>query len=158
MPGDPIDPTSCTISTPSNVPTDFAPVFTARLGFNHGGIKGCQEGDVEGGLLRFAVAAAYKLDFNNFTVVPKHAEVAARYSNVPTPSDVEERDQEILGALNYYFEQHSYMLDARWWRHHPQRRRDRDGPPDPRTGPAGFLTPGIDREAGRILVIGRRGR
>ncbi len=169
LPGDPIDPATCTIGAPSNVPADYDPVFTARVGYNHGGIKGYQEGDVEGGPLRFAVAAAYKLDFNNFTknaddaaalghavsldallkvagfalsgavavvgvadanpdtdaelgffadagyfVVPKHLELAARYGNVPTPSNFEERDQEILGALNYYVEQHNFklMLDS----------------------------------------------
>lgn len=165
MPGDPIDPATCTITPPTNVPSDFDPVFTARVGYNHGGIKGYQEGDVEGGDLRFAVAAAYKLDFNNFTknaddaaalghalsldgilkvagfalsgalavvgvadanpdtdaelgffadagyfVVPKHLEVAARYGNLPTPTNFDERDQEILGALNYYFEQHNFKL------------------------------------------------
>ncbi len=165
MPGDPIDPATCTIAAPTNVPADYDPVFTARLGFNHGGIKGYQEGDVEGGPLRFAVAAAYKLDLNNFTknaddaaalghaasldallkvegfalsgalaivgvadgnpdtdaelgffadagyfVIAKHGELAARYASIPTPTNVDERDQEILGALNYYFEQHSYKL------------------------------------------------
>ena len=165
MPGDPIDPATCTIGAPSNVPADYDPVFTARVGWNHGGIKGYQEGDVEGGPLRFAVAAAYKLDFNNFTknaddaaalghalsldgllkvagfalsgalavvgvadadpdtdaelgffadagyfVVPKHLELAARYGNVPTPTNVDERDQEILGAVNYHLEQHSFKL------------------------------------------------
>ena len=63
---DPADPEGCVISTPTNVPADYDPMLLARVGFNHGGIKGYSEGDVEGGHLRFAVAGAYKLDFNNF--------------------------------------------------------------------------------------------
>jgi hypothetical protein len=45
-----------------------------------------------------------------YFVVPKHLEVAARYGNVPTPTNFDERDQEILGALNYYFEQPNFKL------------------------------------------------
>jgi hypothetical protein len=171
---DPADATTCTPSTPSNVPSDFDPVVTARVGYNLGGIKGYQEGDVEGGGFRLAAGLGYKLDLNNFAknaddavalghavsadilikvegfsvggalalvtvadadpdtdaelaffadagyfVVPARLEVAARYASAPTPSNLEETDQELLGALNYYFEQHSFklMLDAGVIRH-----------------------------------------
>jgi hypothetical protein len=63
---DPMDATTCTPTTPTNVPSDYDPTLVARLGFNHGGIKGYNEGDVEGGPLRFAAGASYKLDLNNF--------------------------------------------------------------------------------------------
>jgi hypothetical protein len=57
---DPGDPEGCKVSLPSNVPADLQPEVVARLGFNHGGIKGYSELDLEGGPLRFAVAAAYR--------------------------------------------------------------------------------------------------
>jgi hypothetical protein len=63
---DPADPEGCAVSTPTNVPADYDPMLLARVDFNHGGIKGYSEGDVEGGPLRFAVAGAYKLDLDNF--------------------------------------------------------------------------------------------
>jgi hypothetical protein len=39
------------------VPEDFGPVLVARVGYNHNKIKGYSEADLEGGPLRFAVAA-----------------------------------------------------------------------------------------------------
>lgn len=61
---DPADITTCTITpgTPSNVPADFGPMLVARVGFNRGGIKGYSDGDLEGGPLRFAVGASYKVN------------------------------------------------------------------------------------------------
>jgi hypothetical protein len=59
------DITTCTPTTPSNVPTDFGPVVVARVGWNQGGIKGYSEGDVEGGPLRLAVGASYKADLQD---------------------------------------------------------------------------------------------
>src|SRR5262249_34250536 len=46
---DPTDVTTCTVkpTNPTNVPTDFGPMLVARVGFNHGGIKGYSEGDLE---------------------------------------------------------------------------------------------------------------
>lgn len=58
----PTDPPECTTSLPTNVPGDWGPALVARLGWNHGGIKGYSEGDLEGGPLRFAAAVSYKLD------------------------------------------------------------------------------------------------
>lgn len=63
---DPADASSCEVSSPSNVPDDFDPLFVARVGFNHGGIKGYSAADLEGGPLRVAVGASYIADFNNF--------------------------------------------------------------------------------------------
>jgi hypothetical protein len=61
---DPMDASTCTPSTPTNVPVDFDPELVARVGFNTGGIKGYSEGDLEGGPLRLGVAAGYRLNFN----------------------------------------------------------------------------------------------
>jgi Phosphate-selective porin O and P len=56
-----------TTSRPGNVPTDFGPTLVARLGWNLGKIKGYSEGDLEGGPLRLAIGASYKVDLANFT-------------------------------------------------------------------------------------------
>jgi phosphate-selective porin OprO and OprP len=53
----------CTLPAFSTVPGDMSPAAVARVGWNHGGIKGYSEGDLEGGPLRFAVGLAYKIDF-----------------------------------------------------------------------------------------------
>jgi hypothetical protein len=42
----------------TNVPDRFRPTIVARLGYNHGGIRGYSEADLEGGGLRFAVGAS----------------------------------------------------------------------------------------------------
>jgi phosphate-selective porin OprO/OprP len=63
---DPADASTCTPSTPTNVPADFDPELVARVGFNTGGIKGYSEGDLEGGPFRLGVAASYRLNFNQF--------------------------------------------------------------------------------------------
>lgn len=62
---DPTDITTCTPTAPSNVPADLGPMLVARVGWNHGGIKGYNEGDLEGGPLRVAVAAGYKVDLRD---------------------------------------------------------------------------------------------
>jgi hypothetical protein len=46
-----------TKSSLTNVPTEFNPAIVARAGYNYGGIKGYSEADLEGGDLRFSVAA-----------------------------------------------------------------------------------------------------
>lgn len=66
-----VDPNTCTAGLPSNVPTDFLPEVVARLGFNHGGIKGYSELDLEGGPLRAAAGVSFRsrlndLDDDNF--------------------------------------------------------------------------------------------
>lgn len=48
----------------SNVPGEFHPLAVARVGYNYGGIKGYSEADLEGGPLRFGVAAASLADFD----------------------------------------------------------------------------------------------
>jgi hypothetical protein len=63
---DPTDTATCTVGPPTNVPTDFVPEAVARVGWNHGGIKGYSELDLEGGPLRVAVGAAYKLRMGDF--------------------------------------------------------------------------------------------
>jgi phosphate-selective porin OprO/OprP len=56
-------PLTCTLPAFSTVPADMSPAAVARVGWNHGGIKGYSEGDLEGGPLRFAVGLGYKIDF-----------------------------------------------------------------------------------------------
>jgi hypothetical protein len=63
---DPADASTCKAGLPSNVPTDFLPELVARVGWNHGGIKGYSELDLEGGPLRFGAAAAYRIRFMDF--------------------------------------------------------------------------------------------
>jgi hypothetical protein len=62
----------CTTPAPSNFPTDFSPALVARAGWNTGGIKGYSEGDLEGGPMRLAVGAAYKIDLADFDADPSH--------------------------------------------------------------------------------------
>jgi hypothetical protein len=64
---DPADITTCEVTPglPSNVPTDFGPLLVARVGFNKGGIKGYTDSDLEGGPLRFAVAASYAVNLGD---------------------------------------------------------------------------------------------
>jgi phosphate-selective porin OprO/OprP len=49
----------------NNVPDQFRPQVVARLGYNHGGIKGYSEGDLSGGPLRFAIAASSIYNFDS---------------------------------------------------------------------------------------------
>lgn len=51
---------------PTNFPDDFAPAIVARAGWNSKDSDGYREGDLEGGPLRYAIAAAYKIDLGNF--------------------------------------------------------------------------------------------
>jgi hypothetical protein len=62
---DVMDITTCTPTQPSNVPADLGPMAVARVGWNQGDIKGYAEGDLDGGPLRFAVAAGYKVDLRD---------------------------------------------------------------------------------------------
>lgn len=71
---------TCRNSTPSNFPTDFRPALVGRIGWNHGKIKGYSEGDLEGGPLRLAVGASYKVDLANFKQ-GDHSSVAAAFSH-----------------------------------------------------------------------------
>ena len=45
-------------------PDDFKPTAIVRLGYNHNGIKGYSEADLEGGPLRFSVGAGANIDLN----------------------------------------------------------------------------------------------
>jgi hypothetical protein len=58
---------TCTVSRPSNFPTDFGPTAVARVGFNSAKLKGYSEGDLEGGPMRYGVGLSYKVDLANFT-------------------------------------------------------------------------------------------
>ncbi len=53
---------TCAGGTPGSAPADWQPALVLRVGWNSGKIKGYSEGDLEGGPLRFAVAASYKVD------------------------------------------------------------------------------------------------
>ncbi|MFT5430054.1 MAG: hypothetical protein ACI9OJ_000727 [Myxococcota bacterium] len=48
----------------TNVPRRFLPALVARVGFNHGGIKGYTEPDLKGGPLRFAIGASTVANFD----------------------------------------------------------------------------------------------
>jgi hypothetical protein len=67
---DPSDPEGCAVGAPTNVPADWDPALIARVGFNHGGIKGYSEADLEGGPLRFAAGVGYRVNLNNFQKDP----------------------------------------------------------------------------------------
>jgi hypothetical protein len=56
----------CVVSRPTTVPADFGPTIVARAGWNSEKSKGYTESDLEGGPLRYAVGAAYKVDLANF--------------------------------------------------------------------------------------------
>lgn len=49
-------------TTLTNVPAEFKPALVARAGYNHGPLKGYSEADLEGGPLRFGVAASVWLE------------------------------------------------------------------------------------------------
>tara|TARA_B100000029_G_scaffold426168_1_gene434924 strand:+ start:2333 stop:3445 length:1113 start_codon:yes stop_codon:yes gene_type:complete len=49
----------------SNVPDRLHPTAVARLGYNHGGIKGYSEADFAGGPLRFALGASVLKNFDS---------------------------------------------------------------------------------------------
>jgi hypothetical protein len=56
---DPVDGTGrVTGGGLSTVPAHMAPAVVGRVGYNHGGIRGYSEADLEGGPLRFAVAGS----------------------------------------------------------------------------------------------------
>lgn len=56
----------CITPRPTNFDLDFGPTVVARVGWNSPGIKGYSEGDFEGGPLRYAIGASYKIDLANF--------------------------------------------------------------------------------------------
>jgi hypothetical protein len=142
----------CATPPPSNFPADFGPALVGRVGWNHGGIKGYSEGDLEGGPLRFAVGASYKIDLADFSqenlshgiqadamikasglgvelgvygmkltsaplrvgafaqagyfVMPRRAQVAARFAIAPTTGDREQL--EARAAFNWYWQGHAW--------------------------------------------------
>ncbi|MGM0574514.1 MAG: porin [Myxococcota bacterium] len=49
----------------TNVPDAFEPALVARIGWNHGDLKGYAEGDLEGGSLRVGVAASALAGFDH---------------------------------------------------------------------------------------------
>ncbi len=46
----------------SNVPSHLHPMFVARVGYNHGGLVGYSQGDLEGGAPRFGIGLAGMID------------------------------------------------------------------------------------------------
>jgi hypothetical protein len=66
---DPADASTCTVTpaAPTTVPADLGPMLVARAGFNHGGIKGYSDGDLEGGPFRYAVGAGYQVNLGDLT-------------------------------------------------------------------------------------------
>lgn len=57
---------TCVNGRPTTVPLDFGPTLVARAGWNSAKAKGYSEADLEGGPLRYSIAAAYKIDLANF--------------------------------------------------------------------------------------------
>lgn len=57
---------TCVNSNPTTFPTDFGPTLVARAGYNSPKMKGYSESDLEGGPLRYAAGASYKIDLANF--------------------------------------------------------------------------------------------
>lgn len=57
----------CETPPPRTFPTDFGPTIVGRIGWNSPGMKGYAESDFEGGPLRYAVGASYKIDLANFS-------------------------------------------------------------------------------------------
>jgi len=57
---------TCANAKPQNYPKDFGPTAVVRVGWNSANMKGYSEGDHEGGPLRYAIGASYKVDFANF--------------------------------------------------------------------------------------------
>jgi hypothetical protein len=51
----------------SNVPSHVRPTAVGRIGYNHGGIAGYSEADLEGGPLRFGVAASALTEYDSET-------------------------------------------------------------------------------------------
>jgi hypothetical protein len=152
---------TCVNPTPANFPSDFGPTVVMRAGWNTGGIKGYSEGDLEGGPLRLAIGASYKIDLANFTdgtedsyadnlshgaqvdamikvrglgvllggylmklksadaqlgvlaqagyfVVPKKAQVAARFAYAPPSTSATREQLELRAAFNWYWEGHRW--------------------------------------------------
>lgn len=54
--------TTTTTGLPTNVPREFKPAIVGRVGINRNGLKGYSEADLEGGPLRFGVAASVWLE------------------------------------------------------------------------------------------------
>jgi hypothetical protein len=57
---------TCVNGRPSTFPADFGPTLVARAGWNSAHAKGYSEADLDGGPLRYAIGAAYKIDLANF--------------------------------------------------------------------------------------------
>lgn len=51
-------------ATMSNVPEQFHPMIVTRIAYNHGGIKGYSQGDLEGGPLRFSLGTGGVADLD----------------------------------------------------------------------------------------------
>jgi hypothetical protein len=58
---------TCVNSRPSTFPADFGPTLVARVGYNSPKSRGYTESDLDGGPLRYAVGAAYKVDLANLS-------------------------------------------------------------------------------------------
>ena len=56
--------TGAVVIKPSNVPAFFGPALVARIGINRGGLEGYTEADLEGGPLRYGVAASVLSEFD----------------------------------------------------------------------------------------------
>jgi hypothetical protein len=110
-------------ATSSNVPRNLRPALVARVGYNHGGLKGYSEVDVEGGDLRLGVAASGQIDFdtdrNDDSAVKAELDAILKahgfsttggvyVSSVQTAENFSDRG---LGALGFHL-QAGYLFDA----------------------------------------------
>ena len=107
----------------SNVPDQFKPVAALRLGYNHGGIKGYSEADLEGGGFRFAVggSALYALDLDDSGDGSMVAEFdyAVKVEGFSSTggyymSMVENADGELEGAMTGLHAQAGYVIADRY--------------------------------------------
>jgi hypothetical protein len=106
----------------SNVPAKVRPAVAARVGYNHGGIKGYSEADLEGGPLRYAVAAAALAHFDGGTdnafanvgadFVVKNEGLSATGGVYLKQSGADAGDLSYEGMGTYV--QLGYVIDKRW--------------------------------------------
>ena len=135
----------CTTPAPSNIPADFGPALVARAGWNTGGIKGYSEGDLEGGPLRLAVGAGYKIDLADLDADLSHGvqlDALVKVSGFDLQAGAYLMKLQTADARLGGFLQSGYFLSPRA---RPARRPVRDRPGHRRARP--------DRGARRLQLV-----